>query len=108
MITYSWVITKLECYAQAYGQSDVVFVAFWTLNGTDGYYNGSVSGTQGLIYNGGSSFTPYQDLTEQQVIDWVTSTMGASSVEAYQNYVASEIANKTNPVVVTPPLPWSN
>lgn len=106
MITYTWTITKMECYAQSYGQDNVVCVAYWTLSGNDGYYQGSVSGTQGLIYNGTTPFTPYANLSEQQVIDWVTGTMGESLVNTYQYDVETIINNKTTPVIVTPPLPW--
>ena len=107
MINYIWTISKLECYEQAYGQTDVVFVAFWTVTGDDGYYSASLSGTQSLIYDGSNPFTPYQYLTEQQVVDWVKNTMGAPYVASYENQVASEIQKQQNPVIVTPPLPWS-
>lgn len=108
MINYTWTITRLDCYAQSEGQTDVVFVAFWTLSGTDGFNSSSISGTQGLIYNGETPFTPYQDLTEQQVIDWVKSAMGTSLVSQYEYDIQSEITAQSKPVVVTPPLPWSN
>jgi hypothetical protein len=33
--------------------------------------------------------------------------MGAPYVASYENQVASEIQKQQNPVIVTPPLPWS-
>lgn len=108
MTSYTWTITRLDCYAQAEGQQDVVFVAWWTLSGNNGAYQGSVSGTQGLIYNGLTPFTPYQDLTEQQVIDWVKSAMGPDLIAKYEYDVEAQIASEAQPVIVTPPLPWSS
>jgi hypothetical protein len=107
MTTYTWSITRLDCYAQAEGQTDVVFVAWWNLLGSNGAYEGFVSGTQGLIYNGLTPFTPYQDLTEQQVIDWVKNAMGPNLISQYEYDIDSQIASESRPIVVTPPLPWS-
>lgn len=108
MTSFTWTITRLDCYAQSEGQQDVVFVAYWTLSGNNGFYQGSVSGTQGLIYDGYGPFTPYQDLTEQQVVDWVKSAMGSSLVAQYEYDVEAQIASEAQPVVITPPLPWSS
>jgi hypothetical protein len=107
MTSYTWSISRLDCYAQSEGKTDVVFVAWWTLLGTNGFYEGSVSGTQGLNYNGQSPFTPYENLTEQQVIDWVKDAMGADLISKYEYDIESQIASESKPVVVTPPLPWS-
>jgi hypothetical protein len=107
MTTYTWTITRLDCYAEAEGQPDVVFVAWWTLLGSNGFYEGVVSGTQGLIYNGFTPFTPYEDLTEQQVIDWVKNAMGENLIAQYEYEIESQIASESRPIVITPPLPWS-
>jgi len=73
----------------------------------DGEYNGSVYGSQGVTLDSGATFTPYDELTEAQVIGWVQDAMGAEQVAAYEANVAQQIENQINPPVVTPPLPWS-
>jgi hypothetical protein len=60
-----------------------------------------------VTYEAGSSFTPYADLTEDQVINWVQNAMGAEQVAAYEANVAEQINDQIAPPVVTPPLPWS-
>jgi hypothetical protein len=107
MITTTWTITKLQVYEQALGESDVVCIAYWNLNGSDGTYSSNLQGTQGLIYQGGP-FIPYQDLTEQQVVDWVLQTMGAQLVSTLENQVINMVYQQEIPVILTPPLPWSN
>ena len=106
-ITNTWSVVQMDCYPELDGDTDVVFTVHWTLNGTDGTYNGSVYGSVGVTLDEGATFTPYADLTEAQVIGWVQDTLGEEQVLSYEANVAQQIDNQINPPVVTPPLPWS-
>jgi len=106
-ITNTWNIQQLNAYPEYEGEPDVVFTVHWTLNGTDGTYVGSVYGSSGVMFTEGSTFTPYADLTEAQVIGWVKDALGEESVARYEANVAQQIEDQIDPPVVTPPLPWS-
>lgn len=106
-ITNTWNVKQLDCYPEYEGEPDVVFTVHWILNGTDGAYNGSVYGTVGVTLDSGSAFTPYDQLTEAQVIGWVQAALGEEQVAAYEENVAQQIADQINPPVIVPPLPWS-
>ena len=106
-ITNTWVINALDCYPEVDGETDVVFIIHWSLNATDGTYNGSVYGTVGVTLDPEAPFTAYADLTEAQVVGWVQDALGEEQVAAYEANVATQIANQINPPVVTPPLPWA-
>jgi hypothetical protein len=95
----------MDAYPQAEGQTDVVFNVHWTCAGTDGTYNGSVYSTCGVTLNPDAPYTPYADLTQQQVLGWIW----ASGVDqtATEAAVAQQIENQINPPVVTPALPWA-
>jgi hypothetical protein len=104
--TYAWVIEQLDRYPEKDGHTDVVFVAHWRLNGTDGVNTATVYGSVGLTYEEGAPFTPYEDLTEDQVVGWVQAALGPEQVQALTDNVAAQLAAIANPPVVTPPLPW--
>jgi hypothetical protein len=106
-ITNTWNIVAMNAYPQHEGETDVVFTVHWTLTGTDGTYTGSVYGSVGVTYAQGSPFTPYAQLTQDQVIGWVKEALGAEQVANYETNVATQIENQANPPVVTPPLPWA-
>ena len=106
-ITYTWNIGQLICYTESQGQNDVVCTVFYTLNGTDGTYNGSIGGSVSLTYDQGAAFTPYSELTQDQVLGWVTTSLGQDQIAAMEADIAVQIENQTNPPVVSPPLPWS-
>jgi hypothetical protein len=106
-ITTTWVIEQMNCYPTSEGQTDVVFNAAWRVNATDGTYNATVYGTAGVTYEAGSPYTPFADLTQDQVVGWVQTSMGAEQVASIEAGLATNIANQVNPPTVTPPLPWS-
>jgi hypothetical protein len=102
-----WVVEQMNCYPQAEGQTDVVFTVHWRVNAIDGTYNATSYGTVGVTYEAGTSYTPYADLTQAQVVGWVQDAMGLEQVAEIEAALATNIANQVNPPVVTPPLPWS-
>ena len=106
-ITNTWNIVALDAYPELDGEQDVVFTVHWQLNGTDGAYAGSVYGSSGVMFNEGSTFVPYAELTEAQVVSWVQDALGEEQVASYEANVEQQIANEKNPPGVTPPLPWS-
>jgi len=83
-----------------------VFTVHWRLNGTDGTNVGGLYGSLGVTYTAGEPFTPYTDLTQDQIIGWITTTLGAEEITILEANVAQQIANKANPPVISPALPW--
>ena len=106
-ITNTWNIVAMDAYPQHEGETDVVFTVHWTLTGTDGTYTGYVYGSVGVTYDSSSAFTPYAQLTQDQVIGWAKEALGAEQVTNYEANVTAQIENQINPPVVTPPLPWA-
>jgi hypothetical protein len=103
-----WHIDQLFCYPLIGDYVDVVFSAAWRVTGTDGTYSAVSTGKQSLNpYATGSTFIPYEDLQEAQVIAWVQNAMGDSQVAAINAGVKAKIAAQITPTVITPPLPWA-
>jgi hypothetical protein len=104
MTTITWVISALDCIPQTPEGADYVVTAHWSCNGTDGTYNSSVYSTCSFPVVQGTSFVPYNQLTEQTVLGWIW----ANGVDqaATEAAVQQQINNQRNPPVITPPLPW--
>lgn len=79
-----------------------VTTAHWTCSDVDGEFSGSVYGSIGFE---GTLTTPYDSLTESQVVGWVKSAMGSDTVAAHEAAVAAQIAAQKNPVQASG-LPW--
>jgi hypothetical protein len=108
MITYSWDITALNSYPEYMGNQDVVFTIFATYTGTDGTYSSSINISQALIIGNSSTFTPYADLTEEQVLGWLLAALTPQQISQMQSKITTQIIADNQPPFVQLPLPWSN
>ena len=106
MSTFTWIIEQLDCYPQYAGQTHVVFTVHWRINAAEGEYTASAYGTVGLTFDPGQPYTPYGDLTQTQIVDWVQSALGAEQVAQTEAALAANIAAQIDPPIVSPPLPW--
>lgn len=102
--TITWVIEWMNVKPTEGSLTDVVITAGWRCNGVDGTYAATVYGTASFPQPG-DPFTPYADLTEQQVLGWCWAN-GVDKTATEAN-IQTQIDNQINPPVVTPPLPWA-
>ena len=104
MITISWLIERLLVKPAEGSLTDVVINADWRCNGSQDNYSGTCYGSCSFAPPTGS-FTPYPDLTQDQVLGWCYANgVDKSAIEAN---VSLQIANQINPPVVSLPLPWN-
>jgi hypothetical protein len=107
----SWIIERLLVRKVEGTYSDVVITADWRCNGTETIGTGDDAKTySGTCYGSASfappseNFTPYEDLTEQQVLDWCFANgVDKTAIEAN---VTQQINDQINPPIIAPPLPW--
>jgi hypothetical protein len=102
--TITWSVTAMDAYPQAEGQTNVVFTVHWTCAGVQDTYQASVYSTCGVTYSSGTPYTPYAQLTQEQVLGWVWAN--GVDKEVTETAVQQQIDNQINPPVVTPKLPW--
>lgn len=109
MINVTWKIERMECYPEINTFTDVVFNVHWRVNGQEEQYYATNYGSVTLtIPNEGDSFVPYNELTFDQVIQWVKNTMGETTVANIEQSVINQIEKQKNPPVVVLPLPWDS
>lgn len=103
MITLSWIIERLLVKPTEGSLTDVVITADWRCNGSQESFSGTCYGSCSFAPPTGS-FTPYDQLTEAQVLSWCYANgVDQSAIEAN---VTAQIQNQINPPVVSLPLPW--
>jgi hypothetical protein len=110
-ISILWIIERLLVKPTEGTLTDVVITADWRCNGTETIGTGDDAKTySGTCYGSASfappseNFTPYPDLTQDQVLDWCFSNgVDKTAIEAN---VSLQIENQINPPVIAPPLPW--
>ena len=98
----TWSVDRMQCKPQEGDLTNVVCSVEWRCSGVDGDFFATVYGTCALG-SPGSPFTPYEQLTESQVIEWCWAAgIDAASMEAA---VTQKIQDQISPPVVQLPLP---
>ena len=106
--SYQWSVNSMTAYPEAEGEQNVVFQIAWVLSATDGTYNAAAYGSVDTTYVAGTPFTPYDQLTLDQVNGWVSTALGPDGIAKAQADCDAAIAAQQAPdLPVTPPLPWN-
>jgi hypothetical protein len=102
-ISIVWIIERLLVKPTEGSLTDVVITADWRCNGSQDQYSGTCYGSASFAAPSGS-FTPYPDLTQEQVLGWCFANgVNKTAIEAN---VTQQINDQINPPVIAPPLPW--
>jgi 2-hydroxychromene-2-carboxylate isomerase len=111
--TWKWYISSMYTVQDIPNKPEYVQLVTWRVEGTDGSYIANVgNNAQFTQAESGSSFIPYQNLTEEVVLDWVKDQLGADGIAFYEAKAQAEIDAQASPAVnpTTPeytPLPWA-
>ena len=97
----NWSVTKLEVTTYE-GLTDVVISVSWSVTDTQQGITETFGGVT-LVEPPGDNFTPYDQLTEAQVLEWVFKKVSQAGTEAI---VTQRIQDKITPAI-DPPLPWA-
>ena len=96
----TWTISTLERELSDGG----VIVAHWRATDVDGDYSATSYGTCGFTYDASSpDFTPYDDLTESQVLGWCWAN--GIDQDAIEASLAAKIEADKNPTQANG-VPW--
>ena len=112
MTTFNWTIAWMETSTQIIdGYSNVVLTAQWSC------FSSETTGTPAKTYNvqtndvctfsvpaSGGSFTPYDQLTQEQVLGWCWAD-NVNKAEVEQG-LQLQIDAQANPTQAQMPLPW--
>ena len=94
---YEWNVVNMERKTD----NGFVVTVHYTVNAVDGEVTASTYGTVGYTQEA-DNFTPFEQLTKDQVVGWVQTSLDKDAVEAS---LASQIEALKNPVQESG-LPW--
>jgi hypothetical protein len=113
MTTYNWNCKTVDCYPEQNNEADVVYNVHWIVTGVSdvptppGYspdystYSATSIGTQTLDTSQITNFIPFEDLTNDEVVAWTKSAMGAEQVTAIEASIESQINSLITPTSIT-------
>jgi hypothetical protein len=95
---YNWNVVQVDRLTS----DGFVVTVHYTVNAVDAEFTASTYGTVGYTQED-KSYTPFADLTKEQVIGWVKDSLGQETVETA---LAAQIEAQKHPVIETG-LPWA-
>ena len=101
--TPEWNIAQLERHLS----DGAVYTAHWTVNLQDQGESAGAYGSIGFSDPDPTNFTPYDQLTQEQVIGWVKDTLGEEQVASIETGLSNQIEQKLHPADAQG-LPWSS
>ena len=103
MVNFKWNVNPMDCVIDEDGLTNVVQTVHWRLIGTDeNGVSSDVYGAQSFPKAEAEGYIPFEDLTEEIVVGWLTSVLDVPAMEA-QIEAAINLIN--NPVMVQLSLP---
>lgn len=105
-ISYEWKIEQIKLYPEIDKFKDVVFEVYWRINATDGQNTSTVYGSIIIELNKDNKFIPYDQLTEEQVINWTKNSIGNDDIDKYYEILNNDINVKINPITLIKNPPW--
>ena len=108
MINYDWNCRTVDARPLEGGETDVVYNVHWRVTGTsdqtnpegNAYSAGSI-GTQAVTWNPEGTFIPFEDLTNEIVVEWTQAAMGEEQVANIEASITSQIESLIHPTSVT-------
>jgi hypothetical protein len=105
-ITYTWDITGMTKAPQLNELTDVVVHVRWKKTGTDDKgTTGEFVGATPLTASSGS-FTPYEDLTKEQILEWIQNIVVGSYEQHVNEQIQKQITKKNDPWLNVQTAPW--
>ena len=119
-ITFNWSISKMQVIPVQDSKTNVVVKAEWLLRAIDDNNNAASFASGICSFSLGNTFTPYEELTEQQVLNWCFAPENFSSIDSEGNQttitkhlktdvetqVTEQIARQLVQKATEPALPW--
>ena len=103
MINYNWNCKTVDVYVSEGGNENVIHNVHWHLIGEDSETAviGECVGTQVLDISNIENFIAFDDLTHENIIEWVEASMGSEIIDRLKQNIADQISQKTEPISIT-------
>ena len=93
-ITYEWDCRTVEVNYEQEGESNVVYLIHWSLDGVstelneeEDPYTVSIAGSQEIPLNPDTEFIAFEDLTNEILTSWTKEAMGEEQVAELENSI---------------------
>lgn len=106
-INYNWTISALDCKVKEGTLENIVNIVHWRLSASNDNFTTETYSSTVMPSLSGDNFTAYNDLTKEQVVQWLETILNSELIEI-KNRLIDNLFLLENPIQVTPELPFNN
>ena len=102
MIVYNWNCRTVDVYPKLNDFSYVVYIVHYIVTGTnENEISSNLIGTQALNTDNINDFKPFNELSNDEVTEWVKLSLGSEQVALIEQNIADRINEIENPKSIT-------
>ena len=106
--TYNWNCKTVDVHPTEADHTDVVYNVHWIVTGVSdeldpegNAYQSTIIGTQTVALNPESQFIPFDELTNEIIVEWTKEAIGEEQVTSIEAGIQQAIDLEINPTSVT-------
>lgn len=106
--TYEWDCKTVDVYPQKNEESNVVYNVHWVVTGVSSQVDAQGNfctaryvGAQEIPLDAESEFIPFEDLTNEIVVEWIKTSLGEEYVSYIEANIQSQIDELISPTSIT-------
>jgi hypothetical protein len=108
----NWIISRLECKTLENGLTNVVYKIYWkcvaTQTSNETTYLSEMGGFLKISPPDPNNFTMYESLTKEQIVSWITDTLGTQGTQEVYDYLQNNLNEQINPTIISLEPPFEN
>lgn len=101
---YTMTVTAMDVYPESEGKANMVYKAYWTVTATDGDRSFTYNGKTDIPYNPDHHWWEYEDLIEDEVIEWICKNASDEVSAVYASLALNFVEEPAHEH--SKPLPW--
>lgn len=101
---FTWTINSLQVVQSP--EPNTVTMSNFTITGDDAGITGSVTYSVNLLPASPANFTPFDQITQAQAVQWTQEALGSERVDSMEAEVQAQIDAQKVPTPQPAPLPW--
>lgn len=106
-VIYSWLFSNFRVQRVQNTLEDVIITVDWRRVAQSDTLTADIYGQVSLTTPDPENFIPFDQITEQQVTDWVVQALTPAQVAEWDASLATNLEQQRNPPVVNLSAPWT-
>jgi hypothetical protein len=105
-VIFDWEFNNFEIYQNFDGKSDVVHRLVWRLSAKLANLHDEMYGTADILRSPSADFIKFQNLTKEDVIQWVEKCLGNDQIDLMKSILSDNLNTAINSKSVSTSAPW--